>query len=317
VFNHVLKHKSFTGAASLEYMELNFSNICNLKCKMCGNDRSSKWSSDAEAMGFPVYGKLFSDVHLSDYIMRTLRFIRILGGEPLLHEDQIIDMLTRAENLGTIDRLTLGITTNGTMLPNAKLLPLLQKCQNIFWTISIDAAYQLNDYIRSGSDWNVITSNLLELERLSNATGTWSINVGSVCMIYNANRMHELADWIDAHIPSLQGRHSWFPLHFPEYLAADRLPSDYLLELADRYDKLAAERPGWRADSWWRPIAMHLRSSANKVPYIQDRNDYYAAFARDSKQLITQLDRLRGDDLFVANPEIHHQPHRNNPLANP
>ena len=60
------------------------------------------------------------------------------------------------------------------------------------------------------------------------------------------------------------------------------------------------------------------KSSAEKITYVKKhKDDFYAPFTRDSRQLISQLDRLRGDDLSVVNPEIYHQLQRNNQLDNP
>ena len=316
IYKQLIKHSSFDPIPNLEFIEISFSNICNLKCKMCGGDRSTKWASDSEAMGFPLFGKLVNNVNISDAMLQTLRFIRVLGGEPLLHEDQLIEILTRALQLGKISQLTIGITTNGMIMPSDELVRLLQRCQNTFWTISVDAFGDLNDYIRSGSDWHTVSTTIHELQRLSEQIGTWSIDLGSVCMLYNINLMPALTDWLDDAIPALRNRHNWFPLHFPEYLAIDRLPSDYLHELADRYENMITSHPSsnnaWRADNWWRPLSIYLKNAAAKTPYFPEgRSATDDPFKGDSRYLIHKLDSLRNDDLELVNPEIHYQLHRN------
>jgi 4Fe-4S single cluster domain len=305
VYRNVLDHQQFEDKAQLEYMEINFSNICNFKCRMCGNDRSSKWTTDSEDMGFPVHGKVVNDINITDDMLAHLRYIKLLGGEPLLHDQQLTDILTRAEQLGTLDQLTLGIVTNGSIRPNARLTQLLQACRMVFWTVSVDAYGDLNDYIRTGSSWPVISENLLWFDNLT-AQSRWTLGIGSVCLVHNANRMHELADWVDDHLPTARDNHHWYPVNFPEYLSVNRLPGHYLQQLADHYQSLADSSTGMRRDRWWLPLAAHMRQSMAQEPYM-NRHPVWGAFAGPSLQLIDRLDGLRGDRLGTVNPEIYLQ----------
>jgi hypothetical protein len=306
IYKTILGHGDEISDPSLEFIELNFSNICNLKCRMCANDRSSKWASDAEAMGFHVYGKVVNDVQITDEMVSTLRFIRILGGEPLLHADQITDILSRFRTAGRLGELCIGITTNGMVMPSDDLLDLLSGCRNVWWTVSIDAYGALNDYIRTGSAWDTIVSHLDHMTSMSGIrSGGWGVNIGTVCMQLNVNKMRELADFVDDRYPMIGDRHYWYPLSFPEYLSVDRLPEGYLRWLADEYDAMPGIHPT-RAERWWKPLAAHLRQAAS-VRQHHGRMGEYAVYSGPSLEMNDKLDGLRGESLAAVNPEIRHQ----------
>lgn len=306
IYKNILGHGDSVIDPKLEFIELNFSNICNLKCRMCANDRSSKWAADAEAMGFHVYGKVVNDVQITDEMLSTLRFIRILGGEPLLHADQMIDILRRFRGAGRLSELCIGITTNGMVMPSDELLDLLSECRNVWWTISIDAYGSLNDYIRTGSTWADIVSHLDLMTSMAHSrSGGWGVNIGTVCMQLNVNRMRELADFIDERYPAIGDRHYWYPLNYPEYLSVDRLPEGYLRWLADEYDAMPGIHPT-RAERWWKPLATHLRQAAAKTVHHR-RPGEYAVYSGPSLEMNDKLDGLRGTSLAAVNPEIREQ----------
>jgi hypothetical protein len=273
---------------------------------MCGNDRSSKWTADSEAMGFPVHGKVENHINITDHMLAHLRYIKLLGGEPLLHQAQLTDILRRAQALGVLGEITLNITTNGSLRPTDQLLRLLSSCRKVIWTVSVDAQGELNDYIRTGSNWSEISLNLLWLDQLVSERPGWGLGLGTVCMIYNANRMHELADWVDHNLRTVADSHFWYPVNFPEYLSVNRLPSHYLQQLADHYQQLADHSTGMRRNRWWLPLAAHMRHSMNHDSYMQ-RNPTMNSFAGPSLVLIDRLDGLRGDALSSVNPEIYLQ----------
>lgn len=304
VYRGILGLEGFTDQPQLRYMEINLSNICNLRCRMCGNDRSSRWTADSQAMGFHVHGRVENDMVITDDMLRNLRYIRLLGGEPLLHEDQLIDLLSRAAELGTLTLLTLGITTNGMVRPGPQLIELLTKCASIFWTVSVDAVGQLNDYIRSGSSWDVLSQNLLYLDGLSCERTNWQLGIGTVCCVANANRMEELANWVDGNLSSVRQQHHWYPVNFPEYLAVNRLPAHYLSRLADKYDHMAEADSGWRSQRWWRPLAQHMRNSMEREAYME-RHPSWQVYAGPTLQLMDSLDQLRGDSFNAVNPSAY------------
>ena len=309
-YKGMLHQQEWVDEPMLRYVELNFSNICNLKCRQCGSDRSSKWIQDSEAMGFHTWRKLVNDIHISDDVLRNIRYIRLLGGEPLLHIDQLRNILERMDRLNVIDQLSLGITTNGTIRLDDDMVSLLDRCRHVGWTCSIDAYGELNDYRRSGSNWHQIADNVAWLDDIIRGNPRWGAGIGSTCMIFIANAMTEIADWIDSDFPAWSMNHYWYPVISPEYLSVDRLPTDYLHELSDKYQKRADtvpddERGLMRKTRWWIPLSDAMRTAAEQgpAPVAASRIPY----GRPTPELVFKLDEIRGDQIGKANPEIYHQ----------
>jgi MoaA/NifB/PqqE/SkfB family radical SAM enzyme len=174
----------------LTYIDVTFSNVCNNKCRMCNPDLSTSWYSDAKKLGIPFNsGVLHYDFNLDNFDLSKLKFIKLLGGEPLMEQDKIINLLKRCN----LKELKVMITTNATLLPNDELLSLLKDCKKVSWTLSIDAYSTLNDFLRKGSNWSVVSENL----KWYTSNFKKCISVDSVVNIYNINCLEDLIKFFD------------------------------------------------------------------------------------------------------------------------
>lgn len=122
---------------SLKYLIINhIGNKCNLKCLGCSPERSSG------------YGPLIDNWDKKSFELKNLKelvYISLLGGEPFL-------MKSTEEILQSMpDQCKISITTNGLVYPqylknfNSKKIKIL---------ISIDGINELDDYIRTGSNFD-------------------------------------------------------------------------------------------------------------------------------------------------------------------
>lgn len=105
------------GKPELNYLELHLTDHCNLNCKGCGHF-------------CPVASPRFADVTQYELDMRrlsqlftTIRTIRLLGGEPLLHP-QAASFMTVTRRY--FSRADIRIVTNGILLP---------KVSDAFWSV--------------------------------------------------------------------------------------------------------------------------------------------------------------------------------------
>lgn len=86
-------------SVNLRYLEMDFGNLCNLKCRMCSSIHSSKWISDESSMGRRACNlarRQFKDINLD---LDNLDCLKLTGGEPSLEQDQIREMLYHIKNL--------------------------------------------------------------------------------------------------------------------------------------------------------------------------------------------------------------------------
>lgn len=155
-------YKSTNIQDNLEYLDLRYSNLCNFKCRSC----SSTFSSSIEKENIihnirnhrfdyrHEYKKILADLKQN---IHTIKRINFTGGEPLLiKENEEILKLLIDNNRTDVEIL---ITTNASVF-NEKLLKLFSNFKNIHWTISLDAISDAAEYIRNGTKWNNVKTNI-------------------------------------------------------------------------------------------------------------------------------------------------------------
>jgi MoaA/NifB/PqqE/SkfB family radical SAM enzyme len=145
---------------------ISLGNECNLACKMCGPTASSKLAVKMIADGSykgPARMNWTTNEgawnHVVDYICSTddLRFVHVIGGEPLLNP-RFEDLIDRLLVAGKTD-IYLGFTTNGTVV-NVPLIEKLNAFRHVDVGVSIEATGLLNDLIRDGSSTQTVLNNI-------------------------------------------------------------------------------------------------------------------------------------------------------------
>lgn len=217
----------------LKYLDLALSNTCNNKCRMCNPELSTSWYSDAKALGLPIpKGILRQEQVLKQYDLSKLRFIKMIGGEPLMEQDKFIDVLHRCDRRN----LSIMLTTNVTLIPNDELQSLLKECKDVSINLSIDAHGKLNDFLRKGSKWQKTEK---VLEWFYNNYDPKKITVHSVVSIYNANKIDELFTYIKHTCPKVGV--SFVMIDGPEWMHPRHLPEHAKNEIKSKIDQWKVE----------------------------------------------------------------------------
>lgn len=212
--------KEPTDDISLVYVDLALSNACNNKCRMCNPELSTSWYSDAKALGIKISkGILDQREVLDNYDLTKLRFIKMIGGEPLMEQPKFISLLERCDR----KKLSILLTTNTTLIPNEKLTSLLKECKNVRINLSIDATEKLNDFLRKGSMWSTVVENInWYLKNFQD------IKVHAVASIYNINHLDKLLMFFKENFSKIgveyvliDGPDWMHPKHLPESVKHD------------------------------------------------------------------------------------------------
>lgn len=178
----------------LTHVDMALSNVCNNRCRMCNPDLSTNWYSDAKKLGdgfFPPVkhsGIKNSKPVLEQYDLSELRYLKLIGGEPLMEEAKFIDLLTRCD----LSKLKILLTTNTTLIPSDDLFNLLKQCRRVSVNLSVDAYGPLNDFLRKGSKWDKV----LEVMDWFVENFPRSVKIHSVISIYNINNFYELKNFV-------------------------------------------------------------------------------------------------------------------------
>ena len=187
------------------FLEVNFSNKCNLKCRMCSSESSTAWIPEEKALNRMATGefrtrdtgKYSLDISSIKNLLedketfQNLSYISLKGGEPFLDEincyflDHIIDM-------GCASRCTLDITTNGTIMTN-RCNEYLKHFKEIKLHVSIEAVGELYQYIRGGKAFTIqqLENHLESFSRLQNTR----IIFATVSMAYTVFDQINLWNW--------------------------------------------------------------------------------------------------------------------------
>lgn len=184
----------------LTNLDIALSNVCNNKCRMCGPELSTQWYSDAKKMGyeFNQRGIIAKNNIIESTDLSYLRFIKMLGGEPLMEQEKFISILKKCN----LEELTILLVTNTTLVPNSELTTLLKKCRKVMIQLSVDSYGPINDFLRKGSNWNTVEDNIKWYKNTFNTEadsvrGFPHVDIGmhSVITIYNINLVDELINY--------------------------------------------------------------------------------------------------------------------------
>lgn len=187
----------------LKYLEVGLDNICNLTCDGCYADFSSSWSQKQ----YPDKAKSFhirTSVDLKT-LPETVSKILFLGGEPLMTKRHL-KILELVKNKSLV---TVTYNTNGTFLLDDKTLEMLKKFKEVDFIVSIDGYGDLNDRVRSGSQWTDICK---FIEQVTNEKFKLSINT-----VVHKNNWHGLLD-LEKFVNDLGVSWTVNMLTYPEHL---------------------------------------------------------------------------------------------------
>jgi molybdenum cofactor biosynthesis enzyme MoaA len=208
--------KNFTETNLPQHMDLDFSTLCNLKCIMCGPDRSSTWAKEKNLFTATngVTSITAEDLEEVCRLSADLKYITLQGGEPtLVNEYQTYFQYLKDNNI--IKNVSLNVVTNLTNL-NTKFFSYLPYFKDVSISVSVDAFGLANDYIRYPSKFSKITNNIKNLNQFDNV----NVKVDTAIQILSMFNIDHFNGWIkdlDSHFkknnqPFQQYvQHVWMP----------------------------------------------------------------------------------------------------------
>lgn len=160
----------------MKYMDLRFSNICNMKCRSCGPGCSSQWAQEfVDRLGYDEYDKYFKTRKIVIDTAEEMNFMNKLkpylkdvlevyfaGGEIIITPEHYECLDYWIEN-GLNEQVELTYTTNFSSLKYKKDIDLIsywKKFPKLKIWASLDAHGDVAECIRKGTDWNRIVNNI-------------------------------------------------------------------------------------------------------------------------------------------------------------
>lgn len=190
--------------------QLIFDNTCNLKCRSCNTNYSSKWREETLDRKIPFWkttakvdmmnptdSKFWKDIHIWT---KDLRRLEIMGGEPFYMKQfkEFVDYLIdndRAKNIN------LTLSTNGTIADKNFLEKMAKNFKDISFSVSIDGIGERFEYLRHPGNWTSVKQNLDYFHQLH--TGDYPVHIQITHTLSALNIMYlpEFYDYFAEHFP--------------------------------------------------------------------------------------------------------------------
>lgn len=164
-----------------EYWDFRFSNLCNMKCRMCGSGFSSMWYDEEIELakaGNGLYqvqtnkkvmnaqdGANFS---VKDWIkdkINDVKYVYFAGGEPLIMDEHYYILQTLIDSGRTDVRIRYNTNLLKLHFKHYDLVNMWNKFDFVQVNASIDDTGARAEYIRSGTVWKDIENNLQRLAK--------------------------------------------------------------------------------------------------------------------------------------------------------
>ena len=221
----------------IEDLEIGLDFTCNMMCRICKPEQSSKWNAaDPELVAKlrGMRGRHYSfdgsvNEHQKDMKrvidntdLQHLRSIRVVGGEPFYSKNfpWLIDKLATETNLSELE---FAVNTNGSIIPKPEQLNHLCNMKKTMIDISIDAVGDLASCIRWGVNWNIIYENLKIWAQIAKENPSVKVNIHTTMSILNINKIQEIIDLTD----ELGLYFSHHQLYSPDFFHHGQIPLEY------------------------------------------------------------------------------------------
>ena len=247
-------------------MELHFGNVCNLKCKMCGQDYSNQIGKEILQIGEKdkdfldwVY-KQSGNVNnwtnnlsveytwfqnkkiknrLIEYVSKNITQLTVIGGEPTVIPE-FYELLDFCYKNNTLKDKDITIVTNLTNT-NPKMTQWLPEMKSWCIWASLDGLGSTTEYIRYPSNFKKVTENLYYYKKLLDKHGNGSITFSPAIQLLNIHQLDDMLKWFIDFSDGDWGNTfnvSWMAqVWYPRICNYDIAPREYRLMVADKLEK--------------------------------------------------------------------------------
>ena len=293
----------------MKYMDIRFSNLCNMKCRSCGPDCSSQWAQEfVDKRGKEMWEEYFPNrkvvinnnddqkfmVKLKPYLADVSE-VYFAGGEIIITPEHYECLDYWIEN-GQADTIELNYTTNFSTLhgyKNKDLLEYWKKFKNIQVWASLDAHGDLAECIRKGTDWEKTVANIKKLrEELPHV----QLGITPTISIWNIFKFPDFFDYMaDNDLIDLSISPRFNLATNPWYANIMILPKSVKNRLIELYRVYASKYGKENTD---------IYNGFKMIIYILSVGDENKGGILEFKQFNDELDKFRNEKFEDLVPEI-------------
>lgn len=283
------------------YLDLRFSNVCNLRCRTCWHGASSSWFEEAKLLKNQVgdqaiikattnnYKVLKSIMHFSSDLVE----LYFAGGEPLLMEEHyklLIDLIARKKS-----EVILRYNTNLSILKfkDYDICELWHSFKNVRLSVSVDALFDKGSYIRKGLTWNHLIQNFKQIQEKCPHIQFEIAPTISILNVFEIGKLHQYfvekgLITIDSFYLNLLHR----PRNYNIQILPDKLKEQLKVEILKNIDWLLNNYASKNIINEYLSIIEYLNqtSDSSEIELFHDFN--------------SKLDQMRGEDLAQFMPQL-------------
>tara|TARA_B100000886_G_scaffold83731_1_gene54599 strand:- start:2198 stop:3373 length:1176 start_codon:yes stop_codon:yes gene_type:complete len=231
----------------LRYFDVRWSNICNFKCRTCSATYSSNWAVEDNQQGDnkPVYIFAGGDSNDSLYNQfkphfKNIKVFYFAGGEPLMTDKhyEILEHLIETGNT----KVTLEYNSNVSRLKykNKSIIDLWNKFENVTVSASLDSWGSRAEYIREGTDWDKVESNL---QTIKEKCPHVKISFNTVVSIFNLCTLTDFLKYITAKGFNTNNG-SLYNIVDPNYYSVSAMPQQLKNTAKSKIEDYMNDNPG-------------------------------------------------------------------------
>lgn len=285
----------------MKYFDVRFSNICNMKCRTCGAEFSSQWAHEMKqhenvSKDYRIInhadnsGKLLDEIKSQVCHMDLAYFA---GGEPLITDEHYV-LLEEMIRVGANKNITLRYNTNMSNFKYKKynILDLWSKFKRVEISASIDHYGDRAEYIRHGTDWGIVESNLKSIRDLDYIDYQYN----TVLSVFNYVTLNEFYQYLmDKDLLRKQDMISIYRALTPTYYTSTILTNNLKLQGTNKLNKLY----NYMIENDWYQ-AIHVRDAIQFTNSADDWDEQKTQFRHHTHR----RDQIRNEDFSKTFPEL-------------
>ena len=284
----------------MRYMDIRFSNLCNMRCRTCGPSLSSSWYDDQVKLHPESVTSKFIDLKSNPEFMNnlmphldTIEEVYFAGGEALI-TPQHYEVLDYWLSKGRTD-IKLRYTTNFSNLryKSKSILEYWKKFDDVRIAASLDTYGKIAEYSRKETDWDDIVLNRQQMimqcpEVYFEITPT--VSIFSVHSLFDFHR-----SWVEQGMLDINNIRINILTH-PRYFSITILPEEYKKSIRLIYEDYCAWLTANGAQN-------HILHDVKGIISYMDSADH-SDLLPDFRKQISIIDNLRKENFAEIYPEM-------------
>jgi len=281
---------------NLRYFDIRWSNICNFKCRSCSSTYSSSWATEDNARGHNKKVFIFAGGNNNDALynqflphFKNIEEFYFAGGEPLL-TDKHYDILEYLISIGKTNvKLKYNTNLSNLKYKNKSVIDLWKHFPNIQIGASLDSWGTRAEYIREGTDWEIIKDNLRSIKQ---HVPQVQLYITTVVSAFNVSTLPEFFNhMLESKLFSIKDLDSSvYNLLNPEFYSFSILNNELKSAIID---KLSKARFNATIDNRIQYVISSLKNSTYDEQALQE-----------FKKITTEYDLIRNRNFLETFPEL-------------